>query len=650
MRKLINRLKFRSKLLIITLVPIFGLILFSIILFKTNKERHSEMQSLQQYIEFSEVIGSLVHEIQKERGNTAGFLGSKGVKFNSELRAQQKLTDQRLDPFNTSSEFIMTQSVLGGINSRIINVQSILKKLGNVRASVSRQDMPLKEALGYYTSINTELLNIVAGLTKISSDASLVAGITSYSNFMKGKERAGIERAVLSNTFAANSFSDGMYKKFVELVVAQDSYLDVFISVADEPTIDYYRKSLKNNAVEEVNRMRNIAHQNQASGDFGVDSKYWFDTITKKINLLKGVEDYISTSLKSQAKSKMQNAYMVLIGSLVFSVLICLISITVTYFVIKDLVEVMGGEPRDVLKRALRISEGDLTFDENSATDSKGLLGAIHKMSTVLKEVIVNAKSSATQLSRASTELSGISMQVSDGASQQASSAQEVSSTMEEMTATIESTSNNAVKTTQATKDSSILLKDTTTSIRSALESMKRIVSKISVIGEISRQTNLLALNAAVEAARAGEHGKGFSVVAAEIRRLSERSQDAAKEIDEESASGVAIGDEAFGKLNAMNETYEEILKLIHEISTSSLEQKNGTNQINGAVQELNEVIQSNAANSEEMAASAEELTAQSQMLQELVSFFKTELEREAIPIVNNDEENQSPFMKVASF
>jgi len=155
-----------------------------------------------------------------------------------------------------------------------------------------------------------------------------------------------------------------------------------------------------------------------------------------------------------------------------------------------------------------------------------------------------------------------------------------------------------------------------------ALNSMKKIAEKVSIIGDIAFQTNILALNAAVEAARAGEHGRGFAVVAAEVRKLAERSRLAAEEIDRIIRDSVKIADEAGRLLSEIVPDIEKTARLVQEIAAASMEQNAGAEQINSAIQQLNQITQQNAAASEEMASSAEELNSQAKQLIDIVSFF----------------------------
>jgi methyl-accepting chemotaxis protein len=217
---------------------------------------------------------------------------------------------------------------------------------------------------------------------------------------------------------------------------------------------------------------------------------------------------------------------------------------------------------------------------------------------------------------------------MSQGASEQASSAEEVSSSMEEMVSNIQQNTDNAMQTEKIALQAVEAVRKGSESTTVAVKSMKDIASKVSIIGDIAYQTNILALNAAVEAARAGEYGQGFAVVAEEVRKLAERSQVAAEEIDGLTESGVAVADEAGKQLVEIVPDIEKTAKLVQEIAAASMEQNTGADQVNNAIQQLNQVIQQNAAASEEMASSSEELSSQSEQMKEVVSYFRLDYGR----------------------
>lgn len=271
------------------------------------------------------------------------------------------------------------------------------------------------------------------------------------------------------------------------------------------------------------------------------------------------------------------------------------------------------------------IASGDLRADiEIDQKDEIGQLAEnLHEMGNRLRSVLSEVQQAILNVASGSEELSSSSENLSQAATEQAASVEEVSSAMEQMAANIRQTAQNsrqteeiAVKSAQDAEEGSKAVSDTVTA-------MKEIANKILIIEDIARQTNLLALNAAIEAARAGEHGKGFAVVSAEVRKLAERSGNAATEIKELSSHSVSIAQNAGDKLNKMVPDIKHTAELVQEISAACNEQNAGSENINKAIGELDKVIQQIASSSEEMASSSQELSAQADSLNGSISFFK---------------------------
>ncbi|MBI2355391.1 MAG: MCP four helix bundle domain-containing protein [Deltaproteobacteria bacterium] len=282
------------------------------------------------------------------------------------------------------------------------------------------------------------------------------------------------------------------------------------------------------------------------------------------------------------------------------------------------LIETTNG----ITAAAREVANGNLMVELKARSTDDELMHALSDMVAKLVEVVNNVKGAADNVTAGSRELSISSEQMSQGATEQAAAAEEASASMEEMSATIRQNADNSTQTERIAVKSAEAAKLGGKAVAETVAAMKQIAGKISIIEEIARQTNLLALNAAIEAARAGEHGKGFAVVATEVRKLAERSQKAAGEIDNLSATSVEIAEKAGEMLARLLPDIQKTAELVQEISAASREQDTGAEQINRAIQQLDQVIQKNAGAAEEMAATAEELSSQAELLQDIIEFF----------------------------
>ena len=293
----------RVRIALLGILPLSLALYFMVGSVVTKYGEYSRMDDLQTLTNLASRISSHVHETQKERGATGVFMGSGGTKFVKELAEQRKLTDSRraelaqfiatLDPAQYGEDF--QQSLAAAIEK--------MNTIDGNRTSVDALSISTVEALGCYTRHNAAMLDVVRVVAQVGGNVQLARSGGAYTNFLQGKEWAGIERAVMSKTFAADRFEQGVLRKFGALVTAQDTYFDAFLALASPRQVALFNQKMSAPAVVEVQRMRDIAFERgevQTDG-FGVDPKHWFDSVTQKINLMKEVEDGMASELAAMA-------------------------------------------------------------------------------------------------------------------------------------------------------------------------------------------------------------------------------------------------------------------------------------------------------------------------------------------------------------
>ncbi|SIQ47928.1 methyl-accepting chemotaxis sensory transducer [Alkalispirochaeta americana] len=329
-------------------------------------------------------------------------------------------------------------------------------------------------------------------------------------------------------------------------------------------------------------------------------------------------DEFLKSVHAIQAANARSRSVMVLVLALSMA------GVTLIWFVLSHGIVQPIGRTVEILKD-ISSGGGDLTRRLLATSgDETGEMARhfnifVGKLQTLISAIFTNAEGIAS----ASTQMSAVADQTSRGATEQAASVEEVSASIAEMTSLIRKNAESARKTEEAAVNSADLAREGAASVRETVGAMRSIAEKIMIIQEIARQTNLLALNAAIEAARAGDMGKGFAVVASEVRKLAERSQNAAGEITDLARVSVDVAERAGAMLEQMLPDILQTSELVQGISTASAEQDSGAAQIARTIRDLDLVVQKNAATAEESAAASEELNAQAEQLRAMVRQFK---------------------------
>jgi len=371
----------------------------------------------------------------------------------------------------------------------------------------------------------------------------------------------------------------------------------------------------KNQAFDVAGSSKSFSYQNSIDGEEYLVCIEPISIGNNSTNWVIGVE-VPTRIILSDAKKVLITAILVgIFGLILMYVIIYFIAVRISEPILKS------------VDFAKRISSGDLhaRLSITQKDEIGDLADSLSQMASRLTTIMTEIIQSSDTISESSLELLESSVRFSEGANNQAASSEEISTTMDQMLTKIQQNNRNAEETAKIAMKAAAGIQDGNTATQTLILSMNNIVQKISVIGEIARQTNLLAINAAIEASRYGIQGKGFGVVAAEIKKLAERSQIAAKEINELSNHGLLQARETGEKLVNIIPDIELTAHLVNQISDSSNEQRLSSIEINQGIQQLNRVTQQNAESSFKLSLNSKNIREQAENLKKLIAYFSIE-------------------------
>ncbi len=328
----LDQLNFTKKLYVLLALPVLALVIYTTTAFYGTWEKLSENADIKELTQLSVKISNVVHETQKERGMSAGFVGSHGKKFGAQLSKQRVLTDAQIHKlYDFLSEHDITK-IGSQFKKDITKTLQRLQKIQSIRVKVNTFSISVKDMLAYYTNTNASLLDNISTIVKRSKNVSVSNSINGYLNFLQAKERMGIERAVGTNTFSRGDFVPGLKNYFVKLIAQQEAFLKNFKYYAPKNIYTKYQNIYKDPIVQSVTQMEQALLSEKTTSGYNTSAQKWFDAITYKINKFKNIENMqakhlLATSSEFYNKVMYQLISYFILNTLVFSLMIVFVSI-----------------------------------------------------------------------------------------------------------------------------------------------------------------------------------------------------------------------------------------------------------------------------------------------------------------------------------
>ena len=630
----------RGRLQIILVPALLGLLSLAVFTSVGHFREARTLRQLEQQNAFVGTVGALVHELQVERGLSAGFLASKGARFGDELRTQREKSDQALARMDAAARDPRADRALEHLRATVDEGTRAAAAQIALRTRIDALGLSGPESFTSYSATIDRLLTIV-GRASVQAEQPLVArrAAAAYA-FSYAKEFAGRERATLNNVFVAKGFDPLLYQRALSIFAAQDVYLAQFHLHASEEARRAHVGLLQGAEVEDAAALRAHALAARPGEPLDVDPARWFRVITGKIERMRQVELALAMESSRLVIGESTQATRTAWLSALFSVLTAAVAIGLGAWQSRTILASIGGEPDYAASVARRVAAGDLTCTVVTRDgDESSLLAAMKHMRDQLFEVVGRIRATTDTVGTAAQQIAAGNADLAQRTEEQAASLEKTAASMEQLTATVKQNAASAeqarslsVSASALTEEGGRVVHDVVDTMRAIRDASRQIAEITEVIDGIAFQTKILALNATVEAARVGEQGRGFAVVALEVRDLAGRTAAAAKQIGglvrdagARIAEGTERADQAGRTLGDVVSSVQAVVDMVTEISAASAEQSLGIEQVNEAITQMDQVTEQNAALVEESAAAADSMEGQAKELLRAVSVFELE-------------------------
>ncbi len=355
MKHSLPTLRLSHRLAVMLMLPILGLLWFAQSEMRTLSSLRTQSRTAVDLAVLSADLSAVLHELQQERGLSAGYLSGAGDWFDTALPAQKLKTDRALAELDIRVN-ATAESFDATLRNRMAAAFLNRDKLAKQRASVLAREIKGQEALEYYSSWSTALLDIIDLLGELRLSTTFNKDVASFVNFLHAKEFGGIERAILVTIFADDSFDPGAYEHLRTVIAAQTIYFSMFQKHAHEKFRGIHRNLVLDPSFKKTARMRRVALNNAAIGNFRINPETWYAMQTQKLNQLRKVEVILTTDLKLNAIATFDRASSRLaVGAVVILTLIGIV-ILLAVLMTRRILQQLGADPAELFRIAEAIA------------------------------------------------------------------------------------------------------------------------------------------------------------------------------------------------------------------------------------------------------------------------------------------------------
>jgi methyl-accepting chemotaxis protein len=643
---MLSKVNIAPRLAVAIAIPTVILLVLATMQLVARWNTRVEMAALGRIAQTISSISELVHELQRERGASSIFLGSRGTQMRAELSPQRQRTDQKRAQAQAHLAERMAGTASPALRRAIEQATAAAELLAQRRSEIDAMALTSTASFDYFTDMVGKLMTVSNNLIGSGTASSVAGAVTSYVGLMQGKERAGQERAIGGVGVAAGRFELNAYGRVLSLAAAQDAFFDTFESNATQSQRAFLAKALAGSVSEEVAKMRATILAGGMTGQMqGLDGKAWFDATTRRIDALKSVEDQVSADLKSLTASTYEtaNAQLLMLAALVAlalgislaSVVVIARSITRPIAALNGAMvalaegrletEVPGSDRRDEVGRMARAVEvfksnaverarlraEQKESEERAAAQQRAAMQKLaDSFEAAVGDVVAAVSSSATELEAAAGTLTRTadmtqarSVTVAAASEEASANVQSVATATEELAGSVSEIGRQVHESTRVAGEAVVQAKRTTARINELQQAAAKIGDVLKLITDIAEQTNLLALNATIEAARAGEAGRGFAVVAQEVKQLAAQTAKATGEIASHISGMQAATTDSVTAIDEIGATIDRVSQIASTIAAAVEEQ-------GAATQEIARNVQNAAAGTSQVAGSIGEVNA----------------------------------------